>query len=253
MNQMLNSSTISRGVAGAWVQIARAAVRAIWPGKGQAAGALPAADWAALTFLTGPGCEVCGHPFDHEQGAHALCLACLGDRPRYDRARAALAYDDASRKLILPLKHAAQFSMLAPFAAWMAHAAGDLLADVDIIAPTPLALGRLAKRGYNQAGLLATALADHAGRTVDPMLLIRHRPTRSMGGLSRAGRKANVAGAFRLAPGREVRGKSVLLVDDVMTTGATIEACARRLKRDGARRVDAVVLARVVRARQVPI
>jgi ComF family protein len=167
----------------------------------------------------------------------------------FDRARAAFAYDDASRRLILPFKHADRTQATPWFGRWLARAAGELAADADIVAPVPLHRWRLFRRRYNQAALIALALAREAARPAIPDLLLRRRATRSQGRLSRAGRARNVAGAFAVNERHSARvtGRRVLLVDDVMTTGATVEACADVLKRAGAAAVDVATLARVVR------
>jgi ComF family protein len=209
---------------------------------------LCAACWRRLTFLAPPWCSCCGLPFEQAIGDGAICAACAGDAPDFDRARAALAYDDASRPLLLAFKHGDRLEGVATFAGWLNAAARDCLADADLIAPVPLHRWRLWARRYNQAAELARALSRRSAVACDPCLLLRRRRTNSQGGLSAAGRRRNVAGAFALRQGADIAGRRILLVDDVFTTGATLNGCARVLKRAGAARVDCAVLARVVRS-----
>jgi len=177
------------------------------------------------------------------------CGACIADPPRFDRARAAMRYDDAARGLVLQFKHADATHAAPGYAKWMARAGADLIAGCDLIAPVPLHRWRLLWRRYNQSALLAQALGRASGKPVLPDLLIRRRATPSQGRLGRNQRFQNVAGAFALRPvhAGKLQGLRVLLVDDVMTTGATVAECAKVLKRAGAASVDVLTLARVVR------
>ena len=160
-----------------------------------------------------------------------------------------LRYDDSSRGLILAFKHADRTHAAPAFGRWMARAGAGLLAEGSVVVPVPLHWTRLFRRRYNQAALLALALAREAGLRAAPDLLIRRRATPSQGRLGAVARRRNVAGAFAVRPGRRnlIDGRRVLLVDDVFTTGATADACARALKRAGADAVDVLVLGRVVR------
>ena len=209
--------------------------------------------FAALTFLDDPCCASCGYPFDHQvSGISAFdlqCAACLARRPAYATARSALQYDDASRKIILSFKHGGHTDRLQSFAAQMHRAGRTALAHADYIIPVPLHRTRLIKRRYNQSALLARALSNRCGVPMDPHCLLRAKRTASQGGLSAKGRYRNVQGAFRVAEPDRIKGKRLVLIDDVMTTGATLESCARTLKRGGASRGDAVCLARVVKPR----
>jgi len=206
--------------------------------------------WSGLSFIAPPLCDCCGLPFAYQVAARSRCAACLASPPEFDRARAVLVYDDASRRLVLGFKHADRLEGAPAFGRWLARAGAELTAAADLIVPVPLHRWRLFRRRYNQAGLLALALGRVAERPVVPDLLVRRRATPTQGGLGRRGRQRNVAGAFALRPGREpqVRGRRVLLVDDVHTTGATLNACARALRRAGAASVDALTLARVTLA-----
>jgi ComF family protein len=219
-------------------------------------GRLCAECWRALTFLGPPQCRLCGYPLPHALPAAPLCGDCAAEAPAYDRARAALRYDDGARRLILAFKHADRTDTAPAFGRWLAGAGAELLADAELITPVPLHRLRLLKRGYNQAAILARALARESGLALVPDLLQRRRATRSQQGLSGHARLENVtAGAFRVHPwhrGR-VEGRRVLLIDDVLTTGATVGACTRVLRRAGASQVDVLTLARVVRDAATPV
>jgi ComF family protein len=212
-------------------------------------GALCAACWPEYTFIAEPHCACCGTPFAADLGPDALCVACLSRRPRFRRARAALAYDARSRRLVLPFKHGDRTDLGRTCGAWMARAGAELLAEADLIAPVPLHWRRLLLRRYNQALLLARAAARGSPGRLAPDLLLRRRWTGSQAGLKAKERRGNVRRAFDIHPrwASAVRDKTVLLVDDVLTTGATIEACTEALQRGGAAHVDVLTLARVVR------
>ena len=209
--------------------------------------ALCAACWRKITFLGEPCCARCGLPFAHELGAGALCGACAEGPPAYDRARSALRYDEGSRKLILAFKHGDRLHGAPAFGDWMRRAGALLLADADLLMPVPLHWTRLLSRRYNQSSLLAHAVHRAGGPPVAPDWLIRKRRTVSQGEFGPEGRQRNVRSAFALKPGKSVQGRKIVLVDDVLTTGATVEECARVLKRAGADRVDALALARSLR------
>jgi ComF family protein len=211
--------------------------------------------WSRIAFLDDPVCDGCGAPFEFHPGPGVRCPACTA-RPRaFARARAACLYDEASSAGILQLKHADRLDLAPLYARWLSRAARDLLAEADVVAPVPMHRWRLIWRRYNQAAEIARPLARLGGRTYLPDALVRARATPSQAGRSGAGRRRNVAGAFRVPPGkaRLVEGRSVLLVDDVLTTGATAEACARALLAAGAARVDVAVVARVKEAANLAI
>ena len=212
-------------------------------------GALCPACWSTLAFIGPPCCRQCGTPFAFDPGDGAVCGECARRPPLFERARAALRYDEASRGLILGFKHADRTHAAPAFAAWMVRAAGSLLAEAEVIVPVPLHWTRLVRRRYNQAALLALAIGRIGNRAVVPDALIRRRRTPSQGQMRRLGRFRNVAGVFAVHPRRadRIAGRRVLLVDDVLTTGATVEACIRALRAGGAKTVDVLTLARVVR------
>ena len=224
-----------------------------------ATGLLCAACWEDIDFVAPPHCRVCGYPFEFDLGEETLCGACAGSLPPYDRCRAVMRYGETARRLLLGFKHADRTEGAASLGQWMARAGHELRSGTDIIVPVPLHWRRLLRRRFNQAALLAWALAeawrdppfmgDENPPTCCPDLLLRVRATPSQGHLSLAQRRQNVAGALKLNPKRRqlLQGRRVLLVDDVMTTGATVEACSRVLKRSGAVEVQVLVLARVMR------
>lgn len=208
---------------------------------------LPAEAWNRIVFLEDPVCDGCGAPFEFDPGPGVRCPGCTARPLAFDRARAACLYDEASRDLILKLKHADRTDLAGTLACWLGRAARPLLAEADLIVPVPLHPARLLARRYNQAAEMARPLGRMAGVPVLPDALARVRRTETQGGKSAGGRRRNVAGAFAVPPGRRARieGRRVLLVDDVLTTGATAHACARALKAAGAAAVDLAVVARV--------
>lgn len=212
-----------------------------------AAGTLCQTCWRGMTFLGAPCCACCGTPFEFEPEGSALCGACVRSHPPFARARAALRYDEASRRLILGFKHGDRLHLAPALGQWMRRAGAELIAEADLIVPVPLHWTRLFARRYNQAAVLAHAIHDAGAPPVGADCLLRHRRTPSQGKRNAAARERNVRSAFAVKPGRSVKGLRILLIDDVFTTGATVGECARVLRRAGARQVDVLTLARTVR------
>ena len=213
-----------------------------------------AACWSGISFLDGPGCACCGLPFAVALEGDNLCASCLTTLPAFDTARAILAYDEKSRGAILALKHADRLDLVPGFARWLSRTGRAMLENSDLVIPVPLHPFRLWRRRYNQSAELARRLARDWRLTYEPSALIRSRPTASQGAMASArARRRNVLGAFKVPKPARVTGRRILLLDDVLTTGATVEACARALKRAGATRVHVLVLARVVKASDVLI
>jgi ComF family protein len=211
-------------------------------------GLLCAACFPKLRLIGPPHCYCCGLPFAHagEVVEAGLCAACLEYPPAYERARAAWLYDEASKPLLLAFKYGDRTDLAPAFARAMARAGAALLAEADVIAPVPLHRRRLVERRYNQAALLAQALGRLSGKPVAPGLLRRTRPTAPLAELSARARRRALAGAIAVSPRLAPRlaGARVLLVDDVLTSGATAGACAEALLAAGAVGVDLLTTAR---------
>jgi ComF family protein len=200
-------------------------------------------------FITEPLCGRCGVPFGHaaEGGADGVCPTCHDRPPPWRRARAALRYDAQSRRIVLPLKHGDRTELAAALASLMARAGAALLREAEVVVPVPLHRRRLLARRYNQAALLARRLGRLANVPSVPDALIRARATAALGELSAEARRQAVEGAFAVRPHRagRIAGKRVLLIDDVLTSGATCAGCAEALLEAGAAAVDVLVAARV--------
>lgn len=203
--------------------------------------------WSKAQFLTGPACSQCGRPLPDSltaTGDIIRCGACLASPPDFDGMRAVMAYDDIASTVAIQLKHGRHIAHARTMAGLMARllTQGKEGADVTLV-PVPLHRWRLWRRGFNQSALIALHLSDMTGIPHDPFLLRRNKSTPSLGHLNRTQRRKAVAGAFEAS--REVAGRHVLLIDDVFTTGATAQGCAKALKKAGATRVDLVCWARV--------
>jgi ComF family protein len=204
--------------------------------------------WSGVRFIGPPLCAACGVPFELAAGEAALCGACIQAPPRYQRGRSVFVYEGVGRNLVLGFKMADRGHAAPTLAAWLARAGAPLLAGADVIVPVPLHRLRLAARRFNQSALLAASLARQSGVSWLPDGLVRTRATPSQALLSARARATNVRGAFRVRERCRPRiaGRRVLLIDDVMTTGATAEACAQALFQAGASAVDVLTLARTL-------
>jgi ComF family protein len=211
-------------------------------------GLLCGACFAKIDFIAPPICARLGVPLPYDAGDPCLSAAAIASPPVYDRARAVARYSAAMRELVQSFKYRDRQEGLPLFGKWLAKAGAELLADADLIVPVPLYVTRLWWRRFNQSALLAQSVARVTGVPLDYFVLRRGRRTLSQVGLTADQRRRNVAGAFKVNPARRllVKGRNIVVVDDVITTSATAEACARVLKRAGAARVDVLALARAV-------
>lgn len=211
---------------------------------------LCAACWRDTPFVGGLSCALCATPLPGQSDRGELCDECLSSPPPWRAGRAALLYQGAARGLVMALKHGDRQDIARPAAEWMARVGADLLHPGVMITPVPLHWVRLARRRYNQAALLAQALARRGPWSYCPDLLQRHRATRSTRGQGRAARLAQMQGAFRPHPSRrtDLAGRDLLLIDDVMTSGATLQGCCAAALAGGAASVSVLVLARAVKA-----
>ena len=212
--------------------------------------------WGELNFITDPLCHRCGLPFDFstdEVQEGNVCGVCLRNPPVFDKARAALIYDDASRDIILGFKHADQTEFVPSFLPWLQRAGGDILNKADFFVPVPLHRWRLLRRRYNQSGLIASYLFRETHIPVLLDALTRVRATQTQGHLKPDQRKQNVRRAFSINPKivEKIKNKNIVLIDDVYTTGATASECTKILLKNGASSVNILTLARVVKASQV--
>jgi len=210
-------------------------------------GALCAECWRKMRFIERPYCDRLGTPFEQDLGPGLLSPQAIADPPVFARARAVARFEDGpARRLVHRLKYSDRGELAQPMGCWMARAGAELLEEADAVTPVPLHRLRLWKRRFNQSAALAKVIAAQAGKPYEPFLIARVKATRSQVGLSRAQRADNMQGAFRAPPEASLRGRKIVLIDDVLTSGATANAAARALLRGGASRVDLIVFARVV-------
>ena len=248
-------------VGGAWLRTARLALDIALPtlcvscrepvdGEG-----VCAICWARLSFIAPPFCPRLGIPFVYDPGPELLSMEAIANPPAYSRARAAVRYDDVARTLVHALKYQDRTDLAPTMGRWMARAGKELLREADLLVPVPLHWRRGWSRRYNQSGALAKVIARQSGVKMVSEALRRVRATEQQIGLSRKDRASNVQGAFGVAAERkaEIQGRRVILVDDVLTSGATVDACARALLRAKAAQVDVLVFARVVDTHRAPI
>jgi len=259
--QAASSRSIAGHLRAAWAHAARLALDIALPtlcvacrepvaGEGVCAGC-----WAKLSFIAPPLCPRLGIPFVYDPGPGLLSMEAIADPPAYQRARAAVRYDDVARTLVHALKYQDRTDLAPAMGRWMARAGEELLSQADVLVPVPLHWRRGWSRRYNQSGALARVLEKQTNVPVARNALKRIRPTQQQIGLSRSQRAANVQGAFKVLPdsAHEIQGRRVVLVDDVLTSGATTDACARALLRARAAQVDVLVFARVVDTHKAPI
>lgn len=204
--------------------------------------------WPSLRFIERPFCEVMGTPFLHDMGVGILSADAIANPPPFARARAAAAYSGVARQMVQSLKFGDRTEMAPWMARWMLRAGGELVASAEIIVPVPLHRRRFFLRRFNQSAELARALATLSVKPFEPDAVLRIKPTRSQVGLAAREREDNVRGAFQVPDAREirVRGRRVLLVDDVYTTGMTVSAVTQALLAGGAQAVDVLTFARVL-------
>jgi ComF family protein len=246
---------------GAWSHAARLALDIALPtlcvacrepvdGEGVCAGC-----WAKLSFIAPPFCPRLGIPFIYDPGPDLLSMEAIANPPAYARARAAVRYDDVARTLVHALKYQDCTDLAPAMGRWMARAGHELLGEAHVLVPVPLHWRRGWSRRYNQSGALARVIERQSGVKVASEALRRVRPTQQQIGLTRSQRASNVQGAFKVAKERQslVQGRRVILIDDVLTSGATVDACARALLRAKAASVDVLVFARVVDTHKPPI
>ena len=211
-------------------------------------GALCAECWSCLSFIAPPYCERLGIPFAYDPGPGILSMLAIADPPAYKRARAAVRFDEVSRKLVHSLKYGDRLDLAPTMGRWMAGAGREIVEGADALVPVPLHWRRLWTRRFNQSATLAKAITRQTGVPVAKAALKRVKATAQQVGLSKSERALNVQGAFRVPPegNAEVTGRRLILIDDVLTSGATVDACARALLRAGAANIDVLVFARVV-------
>jgi ComF family protein len=203
--------------------------------------------WQSLNFINAPLCQKCGSPFAFE-AEDMTCGECLENPPLYHQNRSALAYDDGSRSMILRFKHGDQIHAVKAFIPWLRQVGQELLSDADIMIPVPLHRMRLIKRRYNQADIIGRELVNYYPNiTYYPDALLRIKNTMSQGHKKAKDRKKNVFRAFQTNPIYNYEDKNIVMIDDVYTTGATLNECAKMLYRAGAKEVNCLTLAKVVK------
>ncbi|MCE9507680.1 MAG: ComF family protein [Alphaproteobacteria bacterium] len=214
-----------------------------------AQGMVSPAFWSQLQFIEDPFCKTCGIPFSFDIANDSLCAACMEREPAFDRSRSAVTYNEASRKLVLAFKYGDRLHTVHTFVPWMLRAGQELIGQADFIVPVPLHHRRLRERRFNQSALLAQEIAKASGQIYIPDALLRTRHTLPQKGLKARERDKNVRGAFAVNDSyhSRLRDKNILLIDDVFTTGATLNECARVLKAAKASSVSVLTIARVTK------
>jgi len=200
-----------------------------------------------LNFITEPCCRICGRPFEYKGLSDLICGSCMKKAPAFSMARSVLEYDDFSKQLILAYKHGDRTNLTPLLVKFLLQAENVIFQNVDMIIPVPLHWTRFWKRRYNQSSLLGKALGKKLGIPCYSNILKRVRMTESQGKKTRQAREKNIKNAFRVARPDAIKGKKILLIDDVMTTGATITECTKILRKAGAKEVKVITLYRVIR------
>ena len=203
--------------------------------------------WRSVRFISPPYCPVMGKPFELDHGQETLSGEAISNPPPFERLRASVIYNDVARRLVSAIKYSDRTDLVPWVANWMRVAGRELLDDCDLVVPVPLHSSRLIQRRFNQSAELARAICSSRSGHYVPGALVRKKRTRQQVGLSERDREANVAGAF-VVPNEaksDIKGRRILVVDDVYTTGATSRAATRALKRAGAEAVDVLVFAKV--------
>lgn len=212
-------------------------------------GGLCATCWEKIAFISNPLCFVCGFPFNVQIENENICGPCARKKSLFTKARAAIYYNDASKPMILRFKHSDALHIAPLFVEWLYQAGQELFHQTDYLVPIPLHWSRLVYRGYNQAALLSQKLSKKTKIAHLPDLLERNRKTPPQGNLTAKEREKNVLNAFNLNKKYQnlIRDKHILLIDDVLTSGATVRACTKILKKSGAKQVNILTLARVIK------
>lgn len=203
--------------------------------------------WRDLDFIATPFCPTCGVPFDYDVEEKTICAACITAPPPYTTARAALIYNDHSRKLILGFKYSDKLYAVKSFTPWLERVGAEALSQADALIPVPLHYWRMVRRRYNQAAIIADDLGDTVGLPVVKQALIRTKATKAQGYLNPDERLKNIRGAFAIHPKykEQIQGKTLIIIDDVYTTGVTVKECARILLKAGAKEIHVLAVARV--------
>lgn len=204
--------------------------------------------WGEINFISDPQCNICGFPFDFEISNNPICAACAKEKPHFSKARAVFLYDDSSKKMVTSFKYTDRIENRKAYAKWMARIGENLIADADFLIPVPIHLRKLISRKYNQAGLLAQEISKISGKKTVTNALIRKKHTIKQASLNRRIRFQNISGAFNVNDkfSTILEGKRILLIDDVITTGATADECAKILKKARVANVDVLTLAKTI-------
>lgn len=202
--------------------------------------------WKKITWITEPVCEICGQPF--ETSYKSICKSCMLQKPNYDIARAIFSYDEFTKTAILNFKNKDATYLAKSFSDWIKNRHSKIIADADIIIPVPIHRRKLFFRLYNQAAILAKRLSDISNIEFNPLVLEKLKSTHTQEGLSRIARLKNLVGAFSVNEkyASRIKNKNILLIDDVLTTGATANECAKTLKSAGAKKVFVITVAKVI-------